>query len=199
MPSDLRVLAFVGKEQGVGFPFQQWYGAVGLGYQFKPILRPHLENIDPDKEHHLVFGAGYDYLRTLQSGTVSDENRLIIQLTFAFRLPPQFLMSDRNWTELRWKNGKYLATYRNMLSVEHDFLLHGFRFTPYGTAEFFYNQYFGPKNSWDQEWYTAGIQWPYRRVFMLDTYYRREHCPTCVPENWNVGGLTLNFFFRNPK
>lgn len=70
------------------FPFKQWYGAVGVGYQFKPILRSHLTNIDPDKEDYIVFGTGYDYLRTTDSGKVSDEDRLTIQLTFAYRLPP---------------------------------------------------------------------------------------------------------------
>jgi hypothetical protein len=83
-----------------------------------------------------------------------------------------------------------------MVSSEVDFLVHDVRFTPYGTAEVFYD---GPKHSWDQEWYTAGIQWPYKRSFMLETYYRREHCPTCTPENWNAGGITLHCFFKNGK
>jgi hypothetical protein len=80
-----------------------------------------------------------------------------------------------------------------MLSVERDFLVHGFRFTPYGSAEVFYD---GAKHSWHQEWYTAGIEWPYKRLVRLDTYYRRENCDTCKPTNWNAGGVTLNFFFR---
>ena len=68
LPSHFRVLAFSGLEQGVGFPYQQVYAAAGLGYQFKGILKPHLENIDQDKEHYLVFGGGYEFLRTIQSG-----------------------------------------------------------------------------------------------------------------------------------
>ena len=68
LPSHLRVLAFSGLEQGIGFPFQQWYAAGALGYQFKPILREHILNIDPDKEHYLVFGGGYEFLRTTTVG-----------------------------------------------------------------------------------------------------------------------------------
>src|SRR5580698_3420646 len=64
LPSHLRILTFAGLEQGIGYPFQQWYAAAALGYQFKPILREHLLNIDPDKEHYLVFGGGYEFLRT---------------------------------------------------------------------------------------------------------------------------------------
>lgn len=78
LPSHLRVLAFTGLEQGVGYPFQQWYVAAALGYQFKPILRPHRENIDPDKEHYFLFGGGYEFLRTTQSGQVTHENRITI-------------------------------------------------------------------------------------------------------------------------
>ncbi len=183
-------------EQAAGYPFQQWYVAAGIGRQVKPILRPHWENIDPDKEHYLILGVGYEFLRTTQSGQVKHEDRITIDLTPSIRPLARLLLRDRNWVELRWIDGNYSTTYRNMVSGEVDFLVHDVRFTPYGTAEVFYD---GPKHSWDQEWYTAGVQWPYKRVFMLETYYRREHCPSCTPENWNAGGITLHFFFKNGK
>jgi hypothetical protein len=196
LPSNLRILGFSGLEQGVDFPYQQWYVAAAVGYQFKPILREHLLNIDPDKEHYLVFGGGYEFLRTTQSGIVKHENRVTLDATPGFRLPADFLVRDRNWLELRWINGVYSTTYRNMLTVEHDFLFNGFRFSPYGSAEFFYN---AAQHSWDTQWYTAGVEWPYKRLLMIDTYYRREHCDTCSPTNWNVGGVTLNFYLENAK
>ncbi len=197
LKSNLRVLSLAGLEEAVGYPFQQWYVATGLGYQFKPILRDHLLNIDPDKEHYLVLGGGYEFLRTTtRSGHISDENRITLDGTPGFRLPAGFLVRDRNWLELRWIDGKYSTTYRNEATVERDCLVHGFRFTPYGSAEAFYDS---PKHSWDQEWYTGGIQWPYKRVFMLNTYYRRENCPTCKPAYWNAGGVSLNFFFAHTK
>jgi hypothetical protein len=196
LPSHLRVLAFTGLEQGIGFPFQQWYSAGALGYQFKPILRQHLINIDPDKEHYLVFGGGYEFLRTVQSGVVQHENRITIDGTPGFRLSARWLVRDRSWLELRWIDGKYSTTYRNMITVERDFLVRGFRFTPYGSAEVFYD---GPKHSWDQDWFTAGAQWPSKRLLMLETYYRREHCNTCTPRNWNAAGITLNFYFGSTR
>lgn len=191
-PSNLRLLTFVGVEQGLGYPYQQWYAAAALGYQFKPILRPHPTNIDSDKEHYLLLGGGYQFLRTTQSGMVTHENRLTIDLTANVRPLPRLLLRDRNWVELRWISGAYMTTYRNMPWVEGDLAIHGFRLSPYGAAEFFYS---APKQSWNQQWYTAGVQWPCNHVFMLDTYYRREHCPTCTPHNWNVAGVTLNLFF----
>jgi hypothetical protein len=192
LPSQLRILSFVGLEQGVNYPFQQWYAATGLGYQFKPILRPHIENIDPDKEHYLLFGAGYEYLRTIQSGVLKTENRLTIDATANYRFPAEFLVRDRNWIELRWIDGVYSTTYRNMMSVERDFVPRGFHFVPYGSAEFFFD---GAKHSWNEEWYTGGVYFPYKRIFMIDTYYRRENCKTCTPAYWNAAGVSLNFYF----
>ncbi len=193
-PSHLRLLVFTGLEQGAGYPFQQWYAAGAFGYQFKPILGPHWRNIDPDKENHLLFGGGYEFLRTAQSGAVKHEDRITIEATPGFRATARYLIRDRNRIELRWIDENYSTTYRNMPMVERDFLVHRFRFTPFGTAEVFYD---GSKHSWDQEWYTAGVQFPYKRSFMLETYYRREHCATCTPENWNAGGITFHFFFAN--
>src|SRR5271169_2461980 len=196
LPSHLRVLSFVGLEQAAGYPFQQWYAAAALGYQFKPILREHLLNIDPDKEHYLVFGGGYEFLRTTQSGIVKHENRVTIDVTPGFLLPVKILVRDRNWVELRWIDGTYSTTYRNMVTVERGLLIHGFRFSPFGSAEVFYDS---PKHAWNEEWYTAGIQWPYKSLLMLETYYKRENCSTCNPTDWNVGGVTLHFYFSKPK
>jgi hypothetical protein len=196
LSQNLRVLAFGGTQQGVGFPYQQWYAAAGLGYQFKPILKSHLENIDPDKEHHFVVAGGYDFLQTNQTGKTKDESRVILEAIPGFRPPAGFLVRDTNRVEFRWVNGVYSTRYRNKLDVERDFLVHGFRFTPYGYAEVFYD---GATNSWNQEYYSAGIQWPYKRFLMLDTYYLLQKCPTCKPANANVAGMTLNFYFRNTK
>ena len=197
LDANFRALVFAGLQQGFDYPFQQAYGAAGLGYQFKPILKPHRVNIDPDKEHFLLVGAGYEFLRTLQSGQLKDEDRLDIEAIPSFRPVSLLLVRDRNRVELRWINGEFSTTYRNLLSAEGEFSIREIRLSPYVSAEAFYD---GSKHFWNQEWYTVGIQWPYRRMFMVDTYYRRENCYSCKPENWNVGGITLNFYFRNdPK
>jgi hypothetical protein len=196
LPSHLRILAFSGLEQGINYSYQQWYAAGALGYQFKPILREHVLNIDPDKEHYLVFGGGYEFLRTTQLGVVKNENRMTIDVTPGFLLPAKILVRDRNWIEFRWIDGTYSTTYRNMVTIERGFLVHSFRFSPFASAEVFYDS---PKHSWNEEWYTAGIQWPYKSLLMVETYYKREHCDTCVPTDWNVGGVTLHFYFSKSK
>jgi Protein of unknown function (DUF2490) len=194
LPSNWRLLSYVGLEQAAGYPFQQWYAAAGIGRQLKPILRPHRKNIDPDKEHFLVLGVGYEFLRTNQSGEVRHENRITFDMTPNFRPTSRLLLRDRNWVELRWINGAYSTSYRNQPSLEVDLRVQNIRFTPFGSAEIFYDS---RGHSWNEEWYTGGVQFPYKRVFMLETYYRREHCSTCTPQNWNAGGVSLHFFFAN--
>ena len=196
LPSNVRLLVFSGLIQGAGYSYQQWYEAAGLGYRWVRISKPHLENIDPDKEHYFLLDGGYEFLRTIEPGKTVDENRIGLDGTFSFRPSPHFLVSDRNRVEFRWINGIYSTTYRQKPTVERDFLLRGFRFTPYISAEAFYN---GAQSSWNQEFYTAGVQYPYKHVFMVDAYYQRQHCRTCRTVNANVAGITLHFFFQVPK
>ena len=194
LSSNLRLLVFGGLKKGEEFPYQQVDVGAGLGYRLKPILRTHSVNIDPEKEHHLTFGGGYGHLRTIQSGKPKYENRLALEATFRYRPPAGFLLEDRNRVEFRWVNGQYSTRYRNRLTVQRDLGVGQFRFTPYASAEAFYH---GPSHSWKEEQYAAGVEWPYKRLLRLQTYYLRQNCTTCSPAHLNVAGLTLSLFFRS--
>ena len=197
LPDSYRLLGFVESKRGQDFPYQQLDLGIGLGYQWKRISKLHLKNIDPDKEHSFLFGGGYEYLRTLQAGkNTSYENRLVLEGLPRFRPVSRLLASDRNRVEFRWVNGVYSTRYRNDLALEYDVAVHNFRFTPYASAEVFYD---GAKHTWNEEQYTAGLEWPYKRRLMLDTYYLRQNCTTCSPAHLNVAGLTLNVYFRNAE
>jgi len=41
------------------------------------------------------------------------------------------------------------------------------------------------------------VHLPYRRLFMVDVYYLRQDCDSCVPNPLNVVGLTLSLYLRN--
>jgi len=109
--------------------------------------------------------------------------------------------------EFRWIYGKYSTTCRTRLTLEHEFRVGAFRFAPYGSVEGFYDtnshtaegSYNNPKHIWDQWWYTAGVQRPFKRWFMLQAYYRRENCSNCTPSRWNAGGFTAKFFLNTAK
>jgi Protein of unknown function (DUF2490) len=200
LPSQWRVLALVGGQQGQNYPYHQWYAGAGLGYQFKPFSMPHPQNIDPDKNFYLVVGVGYEHLDTGSSG--KSENRIILDATPGYNFPGDLLLRDRNYFEFRWINGKYSTTYRNRLTLEHEFNIGALHFSPYGSVEAFYDtdshsaegSYNSRGHTWNQWWYSAGVQLPYQRWFKLEVYYRRENCSTCTPASWNAGGISVNFF-----
>jgi Protein of unknown function (DUF2490) len=106
------------------------------------------------------------------------------------------LLSDRNRVEFRWVEGEYSTRYRNKLNIQHTFNMNPLRLVPYLAAEAFYD---GGKNSWNEQQYTAGMEWQYKRLLMLQTYYLRQNCSPCSTEHLNVFGLTLNLYLRTCK
>jgi len=191
-PDHWRLLGFAGLKKGEDSLYQQVNAGLGPGYQWKNISKPHPENINPDKEHTFLFGAGYEYLRTA-SGQTKYESRFVLEAMPGTRpLSRLFVRDDRNRIEFRWVNGAYSTRYRNDLLCQYDITTQKFRLTPYASAEVFYD---GAKSSWNQQQYKAGVEWPYKHVLMVQTYYLRQNCTTCNPAHLNVGGLTLNLFF----
>jgi hypothetical protein len=196
IPRHFRTTAYVGMQNSESFPYQQIFGGADLGYQWKRITKRHVANSDSDKEHTLVIAAGYEYLHTLNSGKIKDEDRGLLQGTIARRPWSPLLITDRNRVEFRWVNGDYSTRYRNLLTLNYDLLVRKHRLTPYGAAEAYYD---GGKGSWNEEQYTAGIEWPVHRLFAMQTYYLRQHCTTCNPVNVNAAGLNLNIYLNPPK
>jgi len=194
--SNLRALVLGESKSGTDYSYQQWILGVGLGMQLKRFARPRLVDLDPDRDHSLVVGTGYEYLKTDETAKPSSENRLLAELTGRARPPAEFLVTDRNRFEFRWVNGVYSTRYRNRLVVERATRVGGLRFTPYLSAEFFYDW---AHDSWNEEQYAAGIEWPYRHVLKLSTYYLRQDCTTCSPRRLDVIGLALDYFYQSTK
>lgn len=186
-----RLVGTLGSKRGEDSAAQQVYTGAQLGYQFKLLTREHLPILDPDKDHLLVVSAGYEYLDNFDSATPSTENRFVLTATPGVRPWSNVLLRDRNRIELRWINGQYSTRYRNRLDLEFDLRLHKLRVDPYLAAEFFYNSNY---SSWNQEQYTAGLGFPLFHRLLLQTYYLRQHCTTCSPNNFNVGGITITYF-----
>lgn len=46
---------------------------------------------------------------------------------------------------------------------------------------------------------TAGIQCPYKRLFMMDSCFQRQKCRGCELASVNAAGVRLNFFCRRIK
>src|ERR1700742_555086 len=77
-PDNWRLLAFTGLKKGEDFPYQQLSAGAGFAYQLKQFTKPHLLEVDPDKEHMFLFAGGYERLQTLRSAKGSYENRVVL-------------------------------------------------------------------------------------------------------------------------
>jgi hypothetical protein len=183
-------------EHGVNFSFQRWRTGAIVSRRLKPILKPHRHDINEEKEHHLVFGAGYEHLHTVQNGSLKIENRIITQVTPHYVPGAGVLLTDRNRAEFRWVNGAYDFRYRNKLVLERPLEIHGFVFIPYASGEIYYDR---NHHDWNQSQYGFGVQFPYKRLLMVDTYLLHQNCTSCSQNPINMLGLTLNLYFRQPK
>jgi len=187
-----RIQAWGELQHGWNFSFQRWRTGAILSYRMKPILKFHVQDIDEEKEHHVVFGAGYEYLHTVQDASKKIENRIIAEATPRV-LFTQILLADRNRSEFRWVNGAYDFRYRNKLVISDRLQVRGFRFTPYGSGELYYDR---NHHSWNQSQYGFGLQFPYKKTLMLDTYLLHQNCTSCSRNRVNMAGATLNLYFR---
>jgi hypothetical protein len=186
-----RLQNWVELQDGVNFSFQRWRTGAILSYRMKPITKTYREQIDDEYNHHLVFGGGYEYLHTVQNGKTKVEDRLIAEVTPRFHLA-SLLLADRNRGEFRWVDGAYDFRYRNRLVVSDPLQKGSFAFTPYASGELYYDR---NHHSWDQSQYGAGVEFPYKKVLMVDTYLRHQNCTSCGQSPVNMLGITLNLYF----
>lgn len=185
-----RLQLFGGSQDGGDF---QWSGGAIVSYRMRRLVKVLGTDIDDENEHLLVLGAGYEYLRTIESDKTKSENRIIAQGTGRYGPGTGVRVTDRNRLEFRWVNGVYNFRYRNKVTVDRALRLNGFRFTPYVSGELFWDR---NHHSWNENEYSFGLQLPYKRLLMLDTFYLHENCTTCNQQHTNVLGLTLNLYFK---
>lgn len=191
-----RLQVFGQLQNGEDFPYIQWNVGAMVSYRMKRILHRDQPGIDDEDEHRLVVGAGYEYLQTTQSDKTKRENRIVVQGTGRHRPGAGILLTDRNRLEFRWVNGVYDFRYRNKLALNRALRVSKFRFTPYASGELFWDR---NHHSWNENQYSFGVQFPYKKSLMLDTYYLHQNCTTCSQQHINVLGLTLNLYFRQKK
>jgi len=194
--SPLRFNVMGGLKEGGDYTYRQWKLGGGLELQAKPFDNQHLIDIDPAREHRYVLEAAYEYLETTEGATPDPENRVALAVTPQARPGSEWLLSDRNQIEFRWVGGAYSSRYRNRVGVDYGTRIGSLRLTPYAQAEFFYDI---TKDSWNEERYTVGIEWPFRRILKLSTYYTRQVCQEYSPEFVNVAGVTLHYFVGNDR
>ena len=187
-----RLETWLESQSGLDFFFQRWRTGSLISRRMKPILNLHLRDIDEDNDHYLVIGGGYEYLHTVLRGRLTNDNSIIAHATPHILLAG-LLLSDRNRMEFRWINGLYDSRYRNRITINRQSQVGALRFAPYAYGEVFYNY---KTRLWNHREYAAGLQFPYKSQFMLDTYFLRESCTGCSLGSVNMIGVTLNLYLR---
>lgn len=187
-----RLETWVESQQGLDFSFRRWRTGGLLSRRLKPILNLRLRDIDENNDNYLVIGGGYEYLYTIAHGRLTIDNTIIAYAT-PHVLFAGLLLSDRNRTEFRWINGVSDFRYRNRVTINRQSQLRTFRFAPYAYGELFYNS---RSHSWNHREYASGVQFPYKSVFMLDTYLLHECFNGCSHGSANMIGVALNFYLR---
>jgi hypothetical protein len=116
-----------------------------------------------------VLEAGYRYIGAPDT---SSDNRMLMAATFNFPLKAGFSISDRNRTDLDWRNGSFTWRYRNKLTVERTVTIRNFHHIPYVAVEPFYESQF---NKWSTTALYAGSLFPVGRHVQFNLYYEHEN------------------------
>ena len=157
-----------------------------FSFRMKRIVKSPLAGVDSEERYYMTVGVGYERLQP------SGENRLVIQATPRYLPGAGILFTDRSRFEFRWLETGYDFRYRNKLAIQRSFKVEKFRFTPYASGEVYWARNL---HAFNENQYAFGVQLPFKRWLMLDTYYQRQNCNTCSKEKVNIFGLTLNLFF----
>lgn len=164
-----------------------------LDFYLRALLRPRLRDLDPAKSKLLTFRVGYRYLPTLR-GNGPTENRPIAELTARFQLPWSILLSDRNRFDFRFISGEAFSwRYRNRVSLQRNFTMHNYLFTPYVRGELFYDSRYDKiaKNA-----FTVGSIFPLTKRTEFQLYYEDQRDSGTSPVYHVRGaGLILGLFF----
>jgi Protein of unknown function (DUF2490) len=191
-----RLTAIVEKHNGEeGGYSQEKVGAV-FSYRMKRVGQQLRGDVDKENEYNLILGAGYELIETHQDGGLKTEHRLVLQATPKFVFALGFLAQDRSRIEFRWNAGTYNFRYRNRLTIDRPFKFGKVRLVPYAAGELFWDR---NHHSWNENQYAFGVQWPYKKSFMLNTYFLHQNCTTCSSNPLNVAGITANFYFDWPR
>ena len=188
-----RIQGYFEKHDGEDISLEQWKVGTLFSYRMKRMLRERLHEIDEENKYNFVVGGGYEFIQTDQNGSTKREHRIILQGSPKYLLPFKLLAQDRNRVEFRWVDSAYNFRYRNKLTVDRPLSVEKLRFTPYASGELFWDR---NHHSWNENQYAFGVQFPYKKLFMLDVYYLHQNCTTCGEKSTNVFGISANFYFR---
>jgi hypothetical protein len=148
-------------------------------------------DLDDSKARALIISIGYRYLPTPGSPAT---NRMEPLFTVNYPVPKLgLLLSDRNRADLDWKAGTFTWRYRNRVQLERTVRLRSYHFSPYASAEFYYESLY---DKWADTAIYIGCLFPIRKHFEINPYYEHQNNTGPSPNQvLNQMGLMLNMYF----
>jgi hypothetical protein len=124
---------------------------------------------------------GYRHGAATDGGAFT-ESRVLTEQTFRLNLPSTAIAEYRTREEFRWLNTGFSTRLRERLQVQRDFAIDDYTFTPYASAEVFFDTRYGTINRYRL---TLGITLPITRQLSVEPYLVRQNdwVPTGVLTN----------------
>ena len=147
-------------------------------------------DLDDAKARVLVLAVGYRYVPEANGAPAT--NRIEPVATLQFPFTRRLALSDRNRFDLDWKSHEFTWRYRNKFQVEGPIKVRSYHFSPFASAELFYQSSYGKVS--DTAIY-AGCTFPIRKHLQLEPYYEHQNETGKRPNNQlDQLGIILNLF-----
>lgn len=129
---------------------------------------------------------GYRHGAATDGGSFS-ENRALAEQTFRLDLVSKVIAEYRTREEFRWLNSGFSVRLRERLKVRRDFTIADYTFTPYTSAEVFFDTRYGTFNRYRL---TLGVTLPITRQLSVEPYLVRQN--DWLPHGVLTNALGLN-------
>ena len=115
-------------------------------------------------------------------GCAYNENRLLLEQTFRLYLPDKVIVDARTREDFRWLDSGFAVRLRERLQVQRDFTIDNYTFTPYTSAEVFFDTRYG---QFARYRLTLGVTLPINKHISVEPYLVRQ-------VDWAPSGVITN-------
>ena len=124
---------------------------------------------------------GYRHGASTEGGAYN-ENRLLLEQTFRLYLPSKVIVDARTREDFRWLDSGFAVRLRERLQVQRDVTIDNYTFTPYTSAEVFFDTRYG---QFARYRLTLGVTLPVVKHISVEPYLVRQ-------VDWAPAGVITN-------
>jgi len=148
--------------------------------------------IDHRFDEHFSMRLGYLEGFALQSGASGDEQRPYLEQTFGCLLPLSLQVELHSRGELRWLDGAFSWRVRERLQIQRRFEIATYRFTPYASAEAYYDSRY---DAFSRTRLSFGAIFPVDEHLSVDVYGSRQMDNRPTSKTVDALGLRIIFAY----